>query len=150
MYLDKLAELSDAQDLSQNTGTYLSDYSYDLGAAGTDHNGKTVRNDPGRGGNLSVFITVDEAFVGATATVEFQMVMADNAALTSNLVVLQSTGAIAVATLTAGYQPRLGRVPAGVNKRYLGLRYLIGTATTTAGTCSAYVGSVRETNTPAL
>ncbi len=145
---DALEVLSDGQDLSQVVGSYLSDYSIDMwnGARQTTPLGNTPILDWGRGNSIKVECTVKEAFVGSTATVLVELVMADDAALTSNLVSLRQapggsiTVGIAVATLVAGYRFRVaGQLPVGLSKRYLGLRYNIFTATTTAGTCDAYL-----------
>jgi hypothetical protein len=62
--------------------------------------------------------------------------MADNEALDSNLVVLQDTGPIAVATAKAGYQFRLA-LPVGITKRFLGIRYENLTNDLTAGAVTA-------------
>mgnify|MGYP001575286605 CR=1 FL=1 len=146
---DALEMLSDDQDLSQVVGAYLSDKSIDMwnGARQTTVLGNTPLLDPGRGNPIEVVVQVTEAFVGATATVLVELVMADDEALTSNLVSLSPapggsiTVGIAVATLVAGYQFRIAALPVGVSKRYLGLRYNIFTATTTAGKCSAWLAA---------
>lgn len=146
--------MSEDQDLSQIVGTYLSDKSIDLWdvARQTTAHGNTPIMDPGRGNPIEVIVQVTEAFVGATATVMAELVMADDAALTTNLVSLQQapggsiTVGIPVATLVAGYQFRLGgAIPAGASSRYLGLRYRIFTATTTAGKVTAYLNKNRVT-----
>lgn len=146
--------MSDDQDLSQVVGAYLSDKSIDLWdqTRQTTAHGNTPVMDPGRGNPVEVIVQVTEAFVGVGATVSCELVMADDAALTTNLVSLQQapgasvTVGIAVATLVAGYQFRVGGViPAGTSKRYLGVRYNIFTATTTAGKCTAYLNKNRVT-----
>jgi hypothetical protein len=149
MIQDALCLLSDDQDLAQVAGNYLSDKSYDTGAAGTPENavqfGGTValKNDPAQGAPLPLDMQVTESFdsLGA-ATVQFQAVEADNAALTSNLTVLAETPAIGYATLVAGYQPHLNYFPRGA-KRYKGVRYVIAGATTTAGAVTASLASLQ-------
>lgn len=138
--LDAETILSDKQDLAKAVGSYLSDKSYDLGATGSDVNGNTPISDPGRS-HVPIHVQVTETFASAgAATMKVDLVMADNDALTSNLVVLQSTDTIALATLVAGYQFRLGpSLPPGVLKRYFGFRYTVGTATMTAGKITAAV-----------
>lgn len=147
MILDVENILSDDQDLAQTAGTYLSTYSIDLGAAGTAYPGGTVPKDIGKGRPVDVLVQVTEAFTsGGSATVQARLVMADNAALTTNKTVLQETSAIAVATLVAGYQFRLGgSIPPGVSKRYLGVDYVIATATTTAGKVTAALVADKQT-----
>ena len=49
--------------------------------------------------------------------------MADNGALSANLTVSSETPAIALATLVAGYQFRLGTVPVGISRRFIGFRW---------------------------
>ncbi len=151
MQLDLQNLVSDQQDLSQIVGAYLSDYAIDLGAVGTPALGGSLIADPGRSPEFDILVQVTETFVGATATVLVELVMADDAALTSNLVSLQQapggsiTVGIPVATLVAGYTWRISP-PTGITKRYLGLRYNIFTATTTAGKITAGVVWGRQTN----
>jgi hypothetical protein len=147
MLLDRENLLSNNQDLAQAAGNYLSTNTIDLGAAGTPAIGGSVIHDIGRGNHVEVLVQVTETFTsGGAATVKAQLVMADNAALTSNLTILDQTDDLALATLVAGYQFRLRCVPQGVTKRYLGVRYVIGTATTTAGKCTAGIVLDRQTN----
>lgn len=140
MLMDQNLMLSDAQSLAQVAGSYLSDKSIDLGSVTqVDSLGNSVISDIGRGIPIEILVQVLTAITsGGSATVQAQLVMADDGPLTSNLVVLQETAAIAVASLVSGYQFRLGgMVPPGISKRYLGVRYVIAVATTTAGTVSA-------------
>ena len=145
---------SDGQSLAQVVGSYLSDYSIDMwnGARQTTVFGNTPVLDWGRGNEIKVECSVKTAFVGATATVLVELVMADDAALSTSLVSLaQSPGGsitvgIAVASLVAGYRFRVaGVLPVGLSKRYLGLRYNIFTATLTAGTIDAMLCADRST-----
>lgn len=146
MQLDAQCLFSDLQDIGQVAGTYLCTNSYDLGVAEADALGNTILKDLGRGNAPELFVMINEAVTsGGAATVDFQLIQADNEAMTSNLQVLQSTGAIAVATLVSGYQPRLS-LPAGITKRYLGIQYVIATATTTAGTVTAGLVALKQTN----
>lgn len=151
MFLDKENLISDQQDLAQVVGAYLSTYSIDFGAVGTPVLGGSLAADPGRAPGLDLLVQVVETFVGATMTMIVELVMADNAALTSNLVSLQQapgasiTVGIPVATLIAGYQFRLA-LPVGISKRYFGARYNILTATTTAGKITAGLCWSKQTN----
>ncbi|RAU21082.1 hypothetical protein CU669_15105 [Paramagnetospirillum kuznetsovii] len=101
------------QTLTGTDTSVLSTYSVDLGIA----------RDIGEGEDLFMRVTVTTAQTGGTS-VEYQCVAADDAALTSNLVVLGSTGAQAVAGLTAGARfivdprPLIG----SLGKRYIGAR----------------------------
>lgn len=89
---------------------------------------------------LVVTVKVAVASVGA-ATVDFRLRTDSAANLTTAPVDLVASGAIAKATLVAGYQIRL-RFPSIATqayKRYLGCNANIGTATLTAGAFHAAV-----------
>lgn len=148
MLLDVQNLVSDDQDLAKAAGTYLSDKSIDLGAVGTIPGiGGTPIHDVGRGDCPELLVQVTETFTsGGAGTLQAKLVMADDDALTSNVVVLQETLAIALATLVAGYQFRLCCVPFGVTKRYLGIQYVVGTATMTAGKVTAGILVDRQSN----
>ncbi len=139
MILDNDLIFSDAQDLSQAAGTYVSTNALDNGAAQTAPGGYgTIRKDILRSGFLKVLIQVIEAFAsGGSATLIVQLVQADDAALSSNVEILAQTRTLALAELAAGARIGLQATAGGLNQRYLGLRYVIGTATTTAGTITA-------------
>lgn len=140
MILDQDLVFSDAQDIGQVAGTYVSTNAFDNGAAQTIPGGfGTVQKDPLRGlEGMELLIKIIEAVAsGGAATVQFQLVQADDAALSSNVDVIAETPAIGYATLVAGYEVRLALPKKGITQRYFGLRYIIGTATTTAGTVTA-------------
>jgi hypothetical protein len=148
MMYDKQHLMAENQDLSQNTGNYLGLGSIDLGTAGTDGLGNTVVADFGRGSHVEVVGIVTAAFTsaGSTATVQMQLVMADDDALSSNLTVIAETAAIVVTALVVGYQWKLRCVPQGITKRYLGVRFVIAGETTTAGTATAFLCADRQSN----
>lgn len=103
------------QTVTGSGATVLSDYSVPSSAA----------RDLGEGEELFMRTQVATAYSGGTS-VEIQIVQADDAALSSGLAVLSTTGAIPVATLVAGYRV-VQRVPpqiSGVGKKYLGARYI--------------------------
>lgn len=131
---------SQNQDLTgQVAGTVLSTSSMDLGVAGTPPDAfqavGSIIADFGRGRPIFPEVRVTTAFTSgsSTGTVVAQLVMADSADLTSNLVVLEETAAIIVTTLVAGYRFRLGSVPGGITKEFLGFRYTVAVDTITAG-----------------
>lgn len=115
------------------------------GASGTTFTGQTVTGtntsvlstntldlgsarDIGKGEPLEVVVEVTTAASGGTS-VQFQLIQADDAALTTNVQVLVQTDAIAVATLVAGTQVPLhvDRVDPYPARRFLGIRYqLVG------------------------
>lgn len=92
--------------------------------------------DVGEGENLSLRAEVVTAVAGATS-IEVQAIQADDAGLTTNVTVVGTTGAIPLASLTAGARfvadlnPRIG----SKGQRYLGARYVI----VDAGSAGAFV-----------
>lgn len=130
--------VSDRQNLAQVAATYLSDKSIDLGVTGTDAFGGTVPSDVGK--SIVKFLAqVVETFTsGGAATLQVNLISADDAALTSNVTVLASTAVLAKAVLIAGYKFLItARLPTGITQRFVGLQYVIATATTTAGKVTA-------------
>lgn len=141
MIMDALDTFADNQSLINNAGTYLCNNSIDRGVTGTVPGGLVgpLVDDQGMSAELDLLVQIITTVTsGGAATIQFQLVMADDAALTTNLVVLQSTDVIALATMVAGYQFRLG-VPVGITKRFWGVQYIIGTAAVTAGAFTASV-----------
>lgn len=142
MMLDKNTTLSDAQDLAQAAGTYLSTNVYDQGAAATDTLGNTIPKDLGKEFWQEILVQVVETFTSAgAATLQVNIVTGSTS---TPATVIQSSAAIALATLVAGYQFKLA-LPAGLTDRYLGVQYVIGTATTTAGKCTAALVQAKQT-----
>lgn len=84
---------------------------------------------------------IGTAFAGATS-VEIQAVVADDAALTSNVTVIGSSGAIPVAQLTANarFAVELNSRIGSRGQRYLGARYVIVGAGS-AGTVISFFGA---------
>jgi hypothetical protein len=97
--------------------------------------------DIGEGGELNLRIGVPTAFAGLTALTA-EIVVADDAALTTNVTVIGSSGAIPVASLTAGSRFVVGANPriASKGQRYLGVRYTPA-GTGTAGALIAELGT---------
>lgn len=139
MILDLQNLCSDGQDLSQAAGNYLSTNAIDLtgGTFASPGGYGTIARDAAKGEVLNFFVQVDETFTsGGAATLTVELIMSPNSDL-SGYTVLHTTPAIALATLVAGYLIRIAVPKAGLTARYLGVRYTIGAATTTAGTCTA-------------
>lgn len=82
---------------------------------------------------ISIFQTLTS---GGAATVSFQLVQADNAALSTNLEVINETPTFGFASLVAGTVLPLGwESSAPLNpRRYVGIRIVIGTAVLTNAT----------------
>jgi hypothetical protein len=123
------------------TGTntsVLSTNTYDLGAA----------RDLGKGEPLELVIETITAASGGTS-VQFQIIQADDAALTSNVQVINQTDAIVIATLTLGKQISLhvDRVEPLAAKRYLGVRYVLVGAVAAGAYFAAFVKSIQDPQT---
>ncbi|CAB4133174.1 hypothetical protein UFOVP140_50 [uncultured Caudovirales phage] len=97
--------------------------------------------DMGEGTELNLRVGVPTAFTGLTA-LTMEIIVADDAALTSNVTVIGSSGAIPVASLTAGSRFVVGANPriGSKGQRYLGARYT-PTGTGTAGALIAELGT---------
>lgn len=109
--------------------TVLSTNTVDLGTA----------RDLGEGADLYGRFEVTTAAVGGTS-IECQVIAADDAALTANVAVIGTTGAIPVASLTLGARFACAINPklASKGQRYVGARYA-SVGTTTAG---AFFGDI--------
>lgn len=123
MILDALSLFCDQQAV---TATAVSTDKMDL---------SSVRH-IGDGEPLEVYILVEETVTAAgAATVDFQFVTDDNAALSSPAIEAAS-GAIGKATLVAGYEIRL-RVPLLDFERFCGMNFVVATGPLTAGKFTA-------------
>lgn len=148
---DKELMCSNQQDLSQVAGTYYSEGSVDLGAIGTrPYVGGSPIADLMRGGKLEFVVQVTETFVSGTtnSTLVVSLVGSNTATdLSDGIAVYDTSLTIAEATLVAGYEFFVDW-PLDVAKRYIGCRYVIGVATTTAGKISAGFQFNRNTAHP--
>jgi len=143
MITDALLQLSGGFSSGVATGqtvtgtntTVLSTNTIDLGSA----------RDIGKGEMLEIAIEVITAASGGTS-VQFQLIEADDAALTTNVQVIVQTDAIAVATLTAGVQVPLhyDRVDPYPARRYIGLRYALVGAVAAGAYWAAVVKNIAD------
>ena len=102
--------------------------------------GGNTPNDIGRGEPLEIVIsTLVAATAAGAATVNFELIQADDAALTVNVETIVQTGPIAKTSLTLGALIALhyDRAAPLAARRYIGIRYTVGTGPLTAGTFSA-------------
>ena len=132
MIVDSLLEFADGEDISQSAGTYLATNQIDLQEA----------RDMGNGQPLYLVIQIDAAVTsGGSATVQFRLRSDSTAAIHATTSTAHTdTGAIAVATLVAGYTQVIPLPLEGESyERYLGVQAIVATATTTAGTYSAFL-----------
>lgn len=114
------------------TGNILSTDSIDL----------SQTRDLGAGNEYPILHAIIGTAVAGATSVEIQVVTADNDALSTNLTVIATSGAIAVASLTAGSRWAVMINPAlmgRVARRFLGARYVIA-GTSTTGTVVAHFG----------
>ncbi len=138
MYVDSLLLFSDGQDLSQSTGDFYSTKVLNLGST----------KDPGGGKVMYLVIVVDEAFTSSssTATVKFSLIDEADTTLDSSSVEIVSSDTLIVTRLTLG-KAIVIPIPFGlITQQYIGVRYDIGTDTTTAGTVTAFLALDPFTN----
>tara|TARA_R110000823_G_scaffold307547_1_gene430656 strand:- start:11342 stop:11782 length:441 start_codon:yes stop_codon:yes gene_type:complete len=131
MILDSRLEFADGEDLSQSAGTFLATNQIDM---------DSVR-DVGQGRQVYLVIQIDTAVSGSSSTVNFRLRSDSTAAVhaTTSTAHLE-TGAIAEAVLIVGHQITLALPNEGnAYEQFLGLQAIVGTATTTAGTYSAFL-----------
>ncbi len=109
--------------------------------------GGNQAGDIGAGEPLNISISVLVAPTAVTA-VQFQLVQADDAALTSNVQVINQTDAFPIATLVPGtlVPLRYDRAAPYTPKRYVGVRYVASGGTTLASmsVVAAVVKSVQD------
>jgi hypothetical protein len=144
MNFDKRLMFSDAQNLAVGVGTTLCDRSVPVGAPGTvPFQSNSGSHDAGLGSPLEVCATVTEAFdsAGDDTTLKVQLVSADDETLSTNLTVLHETRAFAQADLTLGARLPICELPPGITRNFLGLAYVTGTSTATAGKVTAGITS---------
>lgn len=111
-------------------------------AVSTDKVDLSTARDIGEGEDLYMVFTVDTAFTAAgAATMEMQVVVADDAALSTNVTVVGTSGAIAKTALTAGatFAVRINPLIGSLGRRYFGANYVVATGPMTAGAVSANV-----------
>ena len=150
MILDNFAMLSGSVSGTTLTGqtvtgtntSVLSTNTMDLGPLAL---GGNQVGDVGAGESLEIAIGVTTAAAGGTS-VQFQLIQADDAALTSNVQVINQTDAIATATLTAGAVIPLhwDRAAPLTPKRYVGVRYVIVGAMSAGAYTAMVVKSVAD------
>lgn len=98
----------------------------------------------GRGNPVPLLAQVTETFTsGGAGTLQFTVRTADDAALTVNVATVWNSPVYALASLKAGFQvpglewfPNVGPLVNGNDvrlRRYVGVRYVVGTAAMTAG-----------------
>lgn len=125
MMLDKQATLSEEQAVTDSAN---STDVYDQGVSG---------GDLGAGQPLMFEALLTETFTGATS-VEIQLVGADNSALTTNVAVIETSGAIPVADLLAGSRFS-GTINLHEPKQYIGFKYVVVGGPATEGAVTSFI-----------
>ena len=143
MIIDSQALFSDDQAV---TATAVSSNIIDLGATGTVPGGSTaLSRDIGKGTPVEILIQWTVAAVsGGASTVTVDLETDDNSSF-SSATTLATTGAIAKATLVAGYQMKIYYMPRGA-ERYIRLNYTVAIANLTAGAVTAGIVAGVQTN----
>lgn len=132
MIIDAFNEFSAAQAV---TSTAISTNVIDLGPTQS-----TQRRDIGNGEEVWLVVQTTAAITdtGDDATLTVTLESADNEALSTNATVHFTTGALAFAAYSAaGSRIALVRLPNALYRRYLGVRYTVGSGPLTAGSISA-------------
>lgn len=135
MIKDAILEFSEGQAIT--TGAANSTNVIDLNA-GTDGLGSAKQSNPGESGKIWLFVRVTTLFTsGGAGTLAVKLQdSADNVTFADTEI---ETGAIALATLVAGYSIIRVAIPAEL-RRYLKLVYTVATADMTAGAVDAWLG----------
>jgi hypothetical protein len=123
------------QSLAGTAQTFTSTNVVDLAGVGT---GNTAR-DLGMGEGMEIMVEVTAAFTGGTS-MQVALVVADDAAITTNVTTVILEAALPIASLTVGTQIpiHLDRVAPLTARRYMALQY-ITLGTMTAGSVVAAV-----------
>lgn len=153
MYVDKQLEFSDAQAV---TATAISSNVYDTQSVtkgGTSTSGETSPNaklDIGAGsGDLYLVVQTQTAATdtGSDATLTVTLESADDAGLTTNAQIHVATQALAFASFSpAGTQLLVTRLPDGLYRRYVGVRYTVANGPLTAGNFDAFLTPTPQVN----
>lgn len=152
MIIDNELLFADGTWAPTATGDNISPNVHDTSPLGVPAGGPAANagRDFGQGENLFLAITVKTAVTSAgAATVDFRLRTAAAAALTASPVDLVGSGAIAKATLVAGYQLyiRLPTSGAATYQRFIGVNANIGTAVLTAGAFHCAIVHDEQRNT---
>jgi hypothetical protein len=136
MIKDAILEFSDGQALTSQ-GAVDSTNVIDLNA-GVDGLGSAKQSNPGESGKIWLFVRVTTLFTSAGAATLATKLQdsADNVTFADTEL---ETGAIALATLVAGYSIFRVAIPAEL-RRYLKLVYTVAGADFTAGAVDAWLG----------
>ena len=130
---------SDDQDVSQAAGTYASTNIIDTGAPGTVYGAAAaLARNVGPGNKVPILVQMTEALDSAddTATIQFQIETADEEAFDTTNVIVAMSRAYTVEEAVAGLKWGVDCLPSDM-KRFIRVKYVIGTQTSTAGLVTA-------------
>lgn len=142
MIIDSRLEFADAVSVAAAAGTANLTNQIDLG---------TVSRDIANGEPMYLIVTVDTDIVtgGSAGTIAYQLVSDDTASIATNgtqTIHATSKAFVTGASASTANFTKAGQVawvlplPQGVTyERYLGVQYVIGTTTTTAGKVNAFL-----------
>lgn len=148
MIFSEELKFSNNQDLSQVAATYASTNIIDTGSPGTVYGAAAaLAKDAGPGHPIPVLVQVTETFTsGGAATLQVQIETDTDEGMATNNEVIAQSRVYALAELVAGMQFEVQYLPNRA-RQFLRVNYIIGTATTTAGTCTAgIVAAVQAPN----
>jgi hypothetical protein len=132
MILDERLEFGDALSCVANIGNAILGDVIDLGATPT-------LKDIGNGEPMYLVIQVTTAVVGSSSTVQFQLASDSTANLATSKTVHIDTGAIAEATLVAGYTKIYPLPIEATYERYLGIWETVATGNLSAGNVNIFL-----------
>lgn len=107
--------------------------------------GPNTKSGIGDGEDLSLFAQVGSVAFATLTSLNVQLVSADDAALTTNVIAHFDSGAIPVASLTAKARLVAVDLPYGKYRRYVGLKYVVTGTNASAGSITA--GLVKDLQT---
>ena len=142
MYVSKFEEFSDAQAV---TATAISTNVIDLFTTNVGAGSNITPNtrlDVGSGEGVwfVVQVPVQITDAGSDATLQIDLVTADDAALSTNAQTVYSTGVMPFATFSsAGTKLVAVRLPNFAYRRYLGVKYTVASGPFTAGAIDAFL-----------
>jgi hypothetical protein len=145
MYVDSQVEFSDAQAL---TVSAISQNVYDTltvkkGGNPAPDISPNIRLDHGTGVDHSYLVVSTPVAItdaGNDATLTVELVSADDEALTAGVVVHFSSGALAFGAFSAAGQViAMAKMPIGLYKRYIGVRYTVGAGPLLTGAVDAFI-----------
>lgn len=125
MITDKLLRVSTDQEIKLT----------DTSAVSTDTIDLSVARDIGEGRDLYAVFSITTPIAGGTST-QFEVIAASDAALTTDIVSLGSTGAVATASIGSQQVIRINPLLGKLGQRYLGMRYTV-VGTNSAGKVTA-------------